>query len=917
MSAGSAFAILCFVRITLALLLLLVSAAPSWGANISFVPGGPITGFGLSAGENSQDSAMTGVMSSITANGTVDIDAGGTVNLVGSVIGSASDDLTIDAADMTFTHLEDYDNSSSSSAGFSMSPGNLPTLNFGNSSTEISGTTYATLGQGTFTIGGETFVNDQGATLTGDQIAYLTQNPGSTISNTPEGVLGSNHYEMTQENFVENVVLDSGALDVIAGSQDYELIYSLNGEWTPTQQGKFDAAMSDTLGDLFTSGDVSDFLDRAGDNLNPEVSYTGATDKIGSLINGLNDDSISAADLGLPEGTTAEDAVEYLSGLLTGEDGTPLSDEDLSNNLAAMLDPAPSENCWDNPDAACDGVDADGRLFAGGDAIIAEDGPLAGANLNIDAAQTGLDVVEQEFQLDLNLQSIADFSENVQKTTNLVEAILLSDEDVAAVIGDDLASDPDAMDIIRQQVARGMEPEEISDYLVNAFPKQLENRKAHNKAVEQHGEGSKEALWIAGLILAGEDLRVVDGEVHLGVDCDTQGFGDLLAPCAALDNLLDDSVDEDGDLQLVSTDENFDDDRHRYADAQTNDAELYGEILDILVTAADHINTAPGDAGPTKEFSKYFAQCLTGFVAYTGNAQEALNLLGIDSETGYGNSPLSGVLASNGINIKQFGQEIEALGQQSQAALSTIEAFGDEFQAMADNGDITQDEADLLKQTLNDRGSDILLQHISTEFGHSNSGALAGMRWDPTPLEGNECDGPCAFVTELLVGVIPIVGQGADTFMVTQAWKNGDWTGIAASSVGFIPLVGDLGKSGLKSVLRSGDNVASETTTLYRAVSPEEYQDIMETGRFNTGPNSLDCKQFGCDLGEVTDFANTPIGSDAGGIIGVEVPNKFLDNIDTGPNVDPMIFPSGTITIDPDNLDSFNDVIGDPFDALE
>ena len=325
--------------------------------------------------------------------------------------------------------LEDYDNSQSSSSGFQLSSDGeggfgLPTFNIANSSTEKTGTTYATLGQGTFTIGGETVINDQGATLTSDQIAYLTQNPGSVQANTPGAVVGSDHYGMTQENFAENVVLNVGALDVIAGSQDYELIYSLNGEWTPTQQGKFDAAMSDTLGDLFTSGDASDFLDRAGDNLNPEVSYTGATDKIGSLINGLNDNSISAADLGLPEGTTAEDAVEYLSGLLTGEDGTPLSDEDLSNNLAAMLDPAPSENCWDNPDAACDGVDADGRLFAGGDAIIAEDGPLAGANLNIGAAQTGLDVIEQEFQLDLNLQKVSELSVNIAATRNLMEAVL-------------------------------------------------------------------------------------------------------------------------------------------------------------------------------------------------------------------------------------------------------------------------------------------------------------------------------------------------------------------------------------------------------------------------------------------------------------------------------------------------------------
>ena len=207
---------------------------------------------------------------------------------------------------------------------------------------------------------------------------------------------------MKQDNFVENVVLNEGALDVVAGSQDYELIYTLNGEWTPTQQGLFDSAMTGTLGDTFGE------------------DYSNAANQINDLIAGITDGGLNATALGLPEGTTTDDALDYLNGLLTDPNGDPLSGDGLSNSLAALLDPPTTEDCWAQGGGAaanCEGIDGDNRLFAGGDAIIAEDGPLAGANLNVGAAQTGLDVIEQEFQLNLNLQGIAGFQENLSKSS--------------------------------------------------------------------------------------------------------------------------------------------------------------------------------------------------------------------------------------------------------------------------------------------------------------------------------------------------------------------------------------------------------------------------------------------------------------------------------------------------------------------
>jgi len=115
-----------------------------------------------------------------------------------------------------------------------------------------------------------------------------------------------------------------------------------------------------------------------------------------------------------------------------------------------------------------------------------------------------------------------------------------------------------------------------------------------------------------------------------------------------------------------------------------------------------------------------------------------------------------------------------------------------------------------------------------------------------------------------------------------------------------------------------GNGANSETTTLYRAVGPDEYQDIQDTGQFRPNPNGDGFqfgKQFGNDLDETIDFADQY--PDIGGVVQVEVPNSFLDGIDVGPQVDTGVFPSGTVTIDIDDLDAFNGCISGVYDALD
>jgi len=98
-------------------------------------------------------------------------------------------------------------------------------------------------------------------------------------------------------------------------------------------------------------------------------------------------------------------------------------------------------------------------------------------------------------------------------------------------------------------------------------------------------------------------------------------------------------------------------------------------------------------------------------------------------------------------------------------------------------------------------------------------------------------------------------------------------------------------------------------TSLYRAVSPEEFNDVMnlDPNAFRTVPGSLDAKQFGFDLDEVLRFADWDLGAAA--ILEVRIPTNILNSIGDFTPVDRFIFRSGTVTIHGRDLARFNESI--------
>ena len=92
---------------------------------------------------------------------------------------------------------------------------------------------------------------------------------------------------------------------------------------------------------------------------------------------------------------------------------------------------------------------------------------------------------------------------------------------------------------------------------------------------------------------------------------------------------------------------------------------------------------------------------------------------------------------------------------------------------------------------------------------------------------------------------------------------------------------------------------------LYRAVSPEEFEDILRTRGFRprSRGESLDAKQFSRNLHEAIALANYL--PDTAAIIRVRVSARVVDRLDLTP-VDRTILLSGSVTVQPNMLDLFN-----------
>lgn len=76
-----------------------------------------------------------------------------------------------------------------------------------------------------------------------------------------------------------------------------------------------------------------------------------------------------------------------------------------------------------------------------------------------------------------------------------------------------------------------------------------------------------------------------------------------------------------------------------------------------------------------------------------------------------------------------------------------------------------------------------------------------------------------------------------------------------------------------ETIKATGDNLKS----LYRAVGPDEFYDIMKSGEFRVIPNGLQAKQFGLKFEETLKFADKY--SDIGAVIEVKVPTEMLKKL--------------------------------------
>ncbi|MFD0677378.1 MULTISPECIES: S8 family serine peptidase [unclassified Paenibacillus] len=138
----------------------------------------------------------------------------------------------------------------------------------------------------------------------------------------------------------------------------------------------------------------------------------------------------------------------------------------------------------------------------------------------------------------------------------------------------------------------------------------------------------------------------------------------------------------------------------------------------------------------------------------------------------------------------------------------------------------------------------------------------------------------------------------------------------------FVGLIGP-DKGGAKNTVRVSEEVVQaaklakaavkskdDLTTLYRAVSPNEYNDIMKSGIFRADPSGrgYDGKQFGMAFDEVLKLSDSPLLKDTAAIIKVQIPTEIFNKLDHT-QVDRHILKSGSVTVQPEMLDLFNNSI--------
>ena len=132
-----------------------------FNASVTLAPAPTGGSFGVNGSR--ADRQFSDDVSGIVTDGALDVDVGGTTSLIGATLGSRSEDFRLSTEELVTRDLEDSDRSRSFSLGGSAGQNDagenfrsLTGVNGSFSTATREGTTFATLGQGEITIGGQT-----------------------------------------------------------------------------------------------------------------------------------------------------------------------------------------------------------------------------------------------------------------------------------------------------------------------------------------------------------------------------------------------------------------------------------------------------------------------------------------------------------------------------------------------------------------------------------------------------------------------------------------------------------------------------------------------------------------------------------------------------------------------------------------
>ena len=142
------------------------------------------------------------------------------------------------------------------------------------------------------------------------------------------------------------------------------------------------------------------------------------------------------------------------------------------------------------------------------------------------------------------------------------------------------------------------------------------------------------------------------------------------------------------------------------------------------------------------------------------------------------------------------------------------------------------------------------------------------------------------------LAVDPVIGALNAPHLFSDGLRDGD--------------AGSFGSGGLAAAailpvgrLKLAGSAVEESVSMYRAVSAAEFHDVMKTGAFRAAPGggSLAGKQFGLKLGEVLKFADHY--PELAAVLKVDVPKSTFAAFDFSKSIDPFIFKSGVVTVQP------------------